>query len=516
MKKQLLYLLSAFSISFVSNAQTIDNTFGNGDGFIINNFTSGVDGALAVALQNNGKIVVAGTSNGKLILVRYNTDGSFDTSFGTNGNVVTHFLHSQGWTSLSIQTDNKIVVCAMDNYKPFVARYNTNGTLDTSFGTSGVQPIVILGRDNSSIPGMLIDSNGKIILFGKKPGNVSDPMALFLTRLNTDGSTDLSFGTNGDGLSLLPIIFNFENGTTTNSNPRDIAFNSQGEIIAQIDYTIIQNSVYLQDYGLLKYTASGIRDENFGAGGLAPANIYQQTQILPAKIKILPDGKIISTARKIVGAGRYVVLVKHNVDGSIDTDFGTDGLTETLTPTSLNSDIEILPSGKILIAGDDNNTFTTILYHSTGEIDEAYGVNGFFIYKFDPGSYDFGRDAVQQPDGKIIIVGATSHQCANTGFALMRLTVENPPTASINATDGGNNLQIFPNPTTGNITIHSPNGFSATNVLVFNAVGQEIMNYQFQSTNTIDLNLEEVENGMYSVQLIEKNGSTSIFKIIKQ
>lgn len=70
--------------------------------------------------------------------------------------------------------------------------------------------------------------------------------------------------------------------------------------------------------------------------------------------------------------------------------------------------------------------------------------------------------------------------------------------------------------TTGNITIHSSNGFSETNVLVFNAIGQEVMNYQLNQTQSIDLSLEKVENGMYSIQLIEKNGSTSTFKIIKQ
>ncbi len=499
MIKNLLYLLSAFSISFIANAQVIDNTFGTGNGYIINNFTSGVDGAQSVALQNDGKIVVLGTANGNLILVRYNSDGSFDTSFGTNGSLTTHFAYSQGWTSLLVQTDNKIVICATDNYKPFVARYLTDGSLDPTFGTNGVQPIVILGIDNSIIPGMLIDGNGKIVLFGEKPGNVSNPKVLFLIRLNTDGSTDLNFGPNGDGLSTVFTDFNYGNETAMNSHPRDIAFNNQGEIIAQIDYMLNNNNQYYQNYGLMKYSATGIRDLNFGTEGLAPSLTLGLAQIIPSKIKVLADGKTISIARYNLPTGRLLILAKHNTDGSLDQSFGQNGLAETLVATSLNTDLEILPSGKILVAGDDASTFTTILYHPNGVIDSTYGTNGFFAYKFDPGSYDFGRDAVQQTDGKIVIVGATSHQCANTGFALVRLTAEEE-NISVNE-KVINNMHLFPNPTSDYLTIQTESlDLENTTIAVLDLTGKVLSSMNLTEEKTT-ISLANYSSGVYFIKI---------------
>ena len=515
MRLTITTLLSACVFCITAQAQTLDNTFGNNNGLVINNLSQGVDGISGMALQSDGKILATGTSNNKFVLVRYTPNGTFDSSFGNNGIVQTNFTFGTSWSNVIVQSDNKILVSGTDNYKPFVARYNSDGTIDTGFGNNGVQYIVILGRDNSSMPGMALSADGKILLVGLKPGNVSDPRFIYVTRLNSDGSTDNSFGPDGTGLSLLSPDINYANGTALSSNPKGIAFNSQGEIFVQIQFSINPGTSYLSDYGMLKYSSSGIWDVSFGEGGIAAAHINHTGQILESGFEISADDKIISVARKIYQpmAQTGLILVKYNTDGTFDTDFGTNGISETMVTYSQNIDIEILSNEKIVIAGDNLSTFTSILYHPDGQIDTDYGTDGFFIYKFEPGSYDYGRAVVQQADGKIIIGGATSHQCANTGFAVMRLNSESgiASISDIAETD----LQLHPNPTDGEIFINFPTEFSDVTVKVRNIMGQEIGNYYFATTNKIDLNLD-AESGIYFVQIIEKDEVKADLKIIKK
>lgn len=515
MKKTITSLLSACLLCTVTQAQTLDATFGNNDGLVINNLTQGVDGIAGMALQNDGKILATGTSNGRFVLVRYNANGTFDSSFGNNGVVQTNFIFGTGWTNAIVQSDNKILVSGTDNYKPFVARYNSDGTIDTNFGNNGVQYIVIQGRDNSTMPGMALSAEGKILLVGKKPGNVSDPTYIYVTRLNPDGSTDNSFGPDGTGLSLLSPSINYADGTALHSNPKGIAFNAQGEIFVQIQFLINSGGNYLSDYGILKYSSSGIWNEEFGVGGIAVANINHTGQILESGFEILADGKIISVARKIYQplAQTGLLLAKYNSDGTFDTNFGTNGISETMVTYSQNLDIEVLSNGKIVIAGDNQSTFTSILYHPDGQIDTEYGTDGFFIYKFDPGSYDYGRAIVQQPDGKIIIGGSTSHQCANTGLALMRFAAESGTASITDLTVDG--PKLFPNPTTGKVFVNFPKEFSEINVKVRNVMGQEIGNYYFKNTNQVDLDIE-AESGIYFIQVMEQNSIRAELKVIKK
>lgn len=522
MKGIFTLLFSTCLFCYTIQAQVLDHTFGTG-GLVINNLTQGIDGIYGIALQNDGKIIASGTANNRFILIRYNTNGTFDSSFGNNGIIQTNFSFGGGFTKIIIQPDDKIIVNASNNFRPFIARYNPDGTPDHTFGNNGIRYFVIHEIDNSTIYSMVLSKENKIILVGKKHGNISNPPYIYLMRLNQDGSTDTDFGTEGStGLSLLSPDITYAKGITINATPQDIGVNSHGEIFVQINFSIKTEEGYLSDYGVLKYTASGVWDNTFGEEGIAAANIHHPGQILPSNFKILDDGKIISIARKNYNPlpKRGLLITKYNTDGSIDTDFGNNGLVETIVTNSKKTDLDILSNGKIFIAGDNLETFTSILYHPDGQIDTDYGEDGFFVYKFEPGSYDFGRVIAKQPDGKIIIGGSTSHQCANTGFALMRLNVENDILLRLNTesktpVEKTVDLQLFPNPTQGKTTITFPKELSEINVKILNITGQEISNYYFKNTSKIDLDLE-VKNGLYFIHIIQNNNIIANFKVIKQ
>jgi uncharacterized delta-60 repeat protein len=518
MKALFSLLFSVCLFCFTTQAQLLDDTFGN-NGLVINNLTQGIDGIYGMAIQHDGKIITSGTANGTFVLVRYNTNGTFDSSFGNNGIVQTNFSFTGGQCNIIIQSDNKILVQSSNNYKPFIARYNTNGTLDNTFGTNGMVYIIVQNKDNSSTGGMLLTQDGKIVLLGRKPGNAIDPTYIFLIRLNADGSIDTHFGPDGTGLSLLAPTINYQNGTAMYSTARNITLNSNGDLFVQLMFNINTETGYITDYGVLKYSSSGIRDQEFGEGGIAPAHVNHNGQIIQSGIKILDDDKIISIARKNYYPlpKRGLLLTKYNTDGSLDTSFGTNGFVETTVDNSIDMDLEILANKKIFIAGDNLETFTSILYEPNGQIDITYGDNGFFVYKFEPLSYDYGRVVAKQTDGKIIIAGSTSHQCANRGFALMRLNIEQEIATDIN--ENNNNqlagIQFYPNPTNGKITINLPKQFSDIDIKILSTTGQQILYCNFKNTNQIDLN-PDLKSGMYFVQIIDATNVVANLKVVKE
>ena len=149
------------------------------NGIVTTPIGTGHDLANVLALQSDGKIVVGGGTltgdpKGVFALARYNADGSLDTSFGGNG-IVTTLVGAAGnndsqITALSIQSDGKIVaggfVLNVKNSRDFaIARYNTDGSLDTTFGASGKE-ISPFSTSIDEVHGLTLQSDGKIIAAG--------------------------------------------------------------------------------------------------------------------------------------------------------------------------------------------------------------------------------------------------------------------------------------------------------------------------------------------------------------
>ncbi len=121
----------------------LDPTFGNG-GKVITDFNR-EDYANAVVLQPDGKLIVAGTTGGPttsdFLIVRYNGDGSLDTSFGNGGKVLTDFGMQDYAHAIAVQPDGKIVAAGVgegpSSTNTVLARYNADGSLDSTFGIGG-------------------------------------------------------------------------------------------------------------------------------------------------------------------------------------------------------------------------------------------------------------------------------------------------------------------------------------------------------------------------------------------
>jgi uncharacterized delta-60 repeat protein len=153
----------------------------------------GTDMAYSVAIQSDGKLVVAGKNDSDFAIARYNTDGSLDTSFSGDGKQTTDFGGSDYIQSIAIQSDGKIVAVGAKFYAGFdfaMARYNTDGSLDTSFDSDG-KVTTDFGNFSDVASGVAIQSDGKIVAAGKAGSGFG------LARYNANGSLDTDFDSDG-------------------------------------------------------------------------------------------------------------------------------------------------------------------------------------------------------------------------------------------------------------------------------------------------------------------------------
>jgi uncharacterized delta-60 repeat protein len=193
-----------FALVRYTSGGALDSSFGTG-GKVTTPIGSSDDVGTSMALQPDGKIVVAGYvgtyPNADVALVRYTANGTLDSSFGTGGKVTTDIGSSDVGLSVALQSDGRIVVAGY-SYKgsyPDIAlvRYNADGTLDSSFGTGG-KVTTPIGSSNSEDVGysVALQSDGKIVVAGYADNGSSDD-AIALVRYTASGALDTSFGTGG-------------------------------------------------------------------------------------------------------------------------------------------------------------------------------------------------------------------------------------------------------------------------------------------------------------------------------
>ena len=392
----------------------LDLSFGT-DGF--NTDTPGTkDQIQAITIQSGGtksslsdKILAVGyaTPGSQVaIMSRYNSDGSLDTSFGTSGFIT---VYSTGTgpsiNSIAIQSDGKIVcaggtqITSVWNF--LLARYNPDGTIDTSFGTNGYV-LVNYGFD-VDVQSVAVQSDGKIVVGGDC--YLNSTYLFFITRYNSDGTLDTSFGTNG-----------YNNETPGEwDRIESIAILSDGKIVAGGYLYLYSTGQYY--FCVARYNSDGSLDTSFGTNGYNQDTPASNDWI--NSIAIQSDGKIVA-----VGAANYYAFAvgRYNSDGSLDTDFAADGY-NILTPgtsDSLNS-VVVQSDGKIVSGGyytnpDGHQYFAIIRYNSDGLQDMSFGTNGYNLLS--PGTKDGIQGIAFMSDGSLVAGGHYTGSSGNPAFAL--------------------------------------------------------------------------------------------------
>ena len=186
-----------FAIARYNANGSLDNFFGTSG--ITTTHIASYDLINSIALQSDGKIVAAGSSDSNLVVARYNADGSPDGSFGSSGKVIPIHSSSAGASAIALQNDGKIVAAGFEEYgsskyKFAILRFNANGSPDGDFGLSG-KTTTAVGSSDDSIYDIEIQSDGKIVAAGFSYNGTNDDSAI--VRYNTNGSLDDSFGSSG-------------------------------------------------------------------------------------------------------------------------------------------------------------------------------------------------------------------------------------------------------------------------------------------------------------------------------
>jgi uncharacterized delta-60 repeat protein len=340
---------------------SLDKSFA-GSGMVTTSLGSGNDGARDVKIQPDGKVVVAGWTGGAgsdFAVVRYNADGSLDTSFGSRGKGITDINRSGdfAWT-MGLQSDGKIVLAGVtypkntSNVDLAVVRYNADGSLDTSFGTGGTVTRHFASPLYANIHGgmdMAIDSgSSKVVVVAQLTQGLP-----VVVRLNTNGSPDSSFGSNGAGYVSI---------TTQSANPA-VAIQTDGRIVV-----IGGNG----DIELARFNTDGTLDATFGSGGTVVTAL--PTNEFPRAVTIQPDGRIVVAGAQdnVSGTARQFMVARYNPNGSQDTSFGVSGIAgETVVQVAIDQmDVALEPDGRIVVAGPGKigggTNFALVRFLATG------------------------------------------------------------------------------------------------------------------------------------------------------
>jgi uncharacterized delta-60 repeat protein len=397
----LLCVLLGCVSAYGASPGELDTTFGGGTVVTAFPDSSNVE-ATALVLQPDGRLVAAGswfaplpTSDMRFAVARYNTDGSLDLSFGNGGQVVTPVAGSNDafTTAAVFQPDGALVVGGYVvggyyNGGAVLVRYLADGSLDPSFGQGG-QVLTVSSTGFAALNGLALQPDGKLVAVGTS-NRVGSLVDIALARYNPDGTLDQTFG-NG-GIVLM--------GTGNDSS-----FGST--VICQPDGKLVVAGSSEAGFGFLvaRFNPDGSLDNSFGSGGAAITSFIYGGQA--NALVLQPDGKLVAAGyvHDWVQLLDEFGLARYNPDGTLDQSFGNAGVTVTTPRPVPGMDARLyalaqLPDGRLLAAGNAYDQFGLVRYNTNGVIDPTFGTGGLAI-----GPPSEAHALVLQPDGKAVAAG---------------------------------------------------------------------------------------------------------------
>ncbi len=277
-----------FALARYNADGSLDSGF-DGDGKLTFSFINGLETAYDLAIQPDGKIIVVGSaqnmSGAGMALARLNLDGSFDGSFGTGGKLYASLGAARGNAqAVALQTDGRIVIGGYASSPMFdedflVARFNSNGQFDTTFGTNGITVTDMSGGDDDAALDIALQADGKIITVGYAIMQQGD---FAMVRYNTNGSLDANFGSGGKVITAFGSEHSGAHGVVIQPDGKIV---SVGRVSVQLGMDF--------DFALTRHTAGGVLDSSFGSNGRTTTSFADRYDQANAVV-LQPDGKIIA------------------------------------------------------------------------------------------------------------------------------------------------------------------------------------------------------------------------------
>jgi uncharacterized delta-60 repeat protein len=421
----LSYMIAAmlvFASHAVAGPVVLDPTFGTA-GRVMTTFVPymvdppGND----IVVQPDGKIVVVGSGLNESILLgacmmaRYNPDGSLDTTFDGDGKAFPAFgVIREICSSVALQPDGKIVASWItfrnlgDAFDTDVvtARFNTDGSLDATFGTGGRTITDVAGFNR--INDVAVLPNGKIAAVGNS--TTTSPYVLVYT---SNGFLDTGF--DGDGIRSI-----------TATDLMAVDGQADGKVVVTGNNTT---------FTTWRFNADGTPDTTFNGGGVisVPVGTGNAT---PAEMLVKPDGKILMVGTANGGTNNDITLVQLNSNGTPDLTFSDDGKVTTDTGAVENGvDVAVQADGKIVALGSNIFIWEVARYHPNGAIDKTFDGDGVTTATTNT---TVPSAVALQPDGKIVATGSSRPD----GFVVLRWLVRPAPVFDFDG-DTKTDLSIF-------------------------------------------------------------------------
>lgn len=378
------------SLALATAQPNLDSSFGSA-GKVITDLGAS-EFAVASAVLPDGKVLILATSfdgtPANVLLVRYLPDGALDNTFGTGGKVIHDLGGADLPTGLALLPDGRFVICGhttgAGDAALFVARFQANGQLDSSFNGSGyhIVPVSagsIQGRDLTLLPG------GRVAVVANVFAPIPENLAI--VQFTDAGQLDTSF--DSDGIALHAV-----NGTALG-----ILRQSTGNLV-------IFGRTGPGDYLAFRVTAGGAPDPGFGYAGIVTADFGGEEAALDGVLQ--PDDKIVLAG---TGGGNSGV-VRLNANGAFDSSFGNNGI-QVVPLSALRPDgataIALQSDGKILIGGSAQepgvtDNFGTARLLPNGSFDPSFGAGGIAITGFGGISHQVTSLGIQ-PGNRIVAAG---------------------------------------------------------------------------------------------------------------
>ena len=387
------------------------------------------EGAQAVAFQSEGKTVVASNSLGatsSVAVLRFNVDGSPDTSFGKAGVAMVAPVQGTGAAqSIAIQPDGKIliggyVLDVTEGEERIVARLNSDGSPDSTFGTDGTGVVTLgVGAEPAKmddVSSILLGPGGTILLAGDVASG-----GFAVTRLKADGSIDTSFGSGGQ--AVVPIQINGVDSVHDDA----ATLQADGKIVlagaaAYEHFTVAPGqTVDFFEIAAARLNADGSLDTSFGgsaaSAGSAPGTVVLPPAVNPGgdtdasaqSVAIRSDGKILLAGID----GFKASIIQLNADGTPDLSFGSTGGRDLLTSApGATAVAQFAPDGKVIVVVGNGTSDTPdpnylLRLNPDGSSDATFGPTSTpGQVTIDAGSNFIATSLAIRPDGKIVVAGS--------------------------------------------------------------------------------------------------------------
>lgn len=455
----------------------LDPTFGAA-GLVSTNLGSDAR-AFAVATYpnmgnaNDGKIVAAGdaflpkarTYTMNMAVVRYNLDGTLDSTFAGAGKVTTPLGIVM---AVQVQPDGKVVAAGRSGEHFAVVRYNANGAPDTTFGSGGMVITTISKNSYDFIEAMVLQSDGKIVVAGETTPSRTSNRDVALVRYNANGALDASFGTGGIVTTHLPTPVDThwdQRGVTLalDPNPTPLDPHRARFVVGARVAQAVPEPVTQAGTVIVRYNANGALDAGFGSTGF----LNLGPSLTNAEVAVQTDHSIVvagSVATSFSGSqvtGIGFSLKRLKPDGTLDASFGSGGVEVTSSPNyCFANSVAVQQDGRILVAGQQtikpgtDKRVMVARYDIDGGLDTTFGANGIIAAGAVSDSAVYPAMALE-PDGRIVIAYSFG---AFANFELARILAAGPQVGSFTAS---------PDPVTAGSTLT----LSAAGVVALNPGG---------------------------------------------